>query len=376
MNTLICGPYPYKDQQIVGGVEAVIQNLKNGFDQYVSNTHIRIVSGSKHATTIYETHQDVTYIKEPKVKVGSLFFSVYPSRLKRYLKMEHIDVLNAHSPDFAYYGLQTKEDLLFTLHGIIWEEKKFLPRYKQPIWHLLYVKKIKKIFKKLQYFVSINPYSRNLVEPMTNAHIFDICNPVPDTFFRIPDHREPLRMFYIGAITRRKNLFTLIQALPLVKQEIKDFKLVIAGKIFDSQYFQEITDFIIRNDLENNVEYIGKISEERKFQEFSKMSFLVLPSFQETAPMVISEAFAAGKTVIASNICGIPYMIDHGKNGFLIEPLDKQQLAECILHLLQNQNVSQSLGREAHHFAKETYSLEKIVKDYKKAYDIILSNHG
>ena len=376
MKTLICGPYPYKDQQIVGGVEAVIQNVKNGFNQYIPETDLHIASGSKHATAIYETHQDVTYIKEPRIKLGSLFFSVYPHRLQHYLKTQHFDVLNAHSPDFAYYGLQIKENLLFTLHGIIWEEKKFLPRYKQPLWHLLYVKKLNKIFKNLQYFVAINPYARHLVEPMTNATIFDICNPVPDEYFHIPDHREPNRMFYIGAISKRKNLFTLIQALPRVKQEMKKFTLVIAGKIFDNDYFQQIQEFITHHDLTENVEYIGKISEKRKFEEFSKMSFLVLPSLQETAPMVISEAFAASKTVIGSNICGIPYMINNGKNGFLIEPCDTKQLSDKILHLFQNPTVSHSFGREARQFAKRTHALEKIVKDYKKAYDIILSNHG
>ena len=133
-------------------------------------------------------------------------------------------------------------------------------------------------------------------------------------------------MFYIGVIGKRKNLLNLIKALPHVRKEVKDFKLVVAGKVRDKSYFEQIQKYIIKYELLNNVEFLGTIDEEKKYEEFSKMSFLILPSFQETAPMVISEAFAAGKPVIASNVGGTQYMTGDNERGLLIDPFDEMDI--------------------------------------------------
>ena len=51
MNTLICGPYPYKNEVVWGGVEAVLTNLKLGFDLYNPDNLVNVVSGSKNIDT-------------------------------------------------------------------------------------------------------------------------------------------------------------------------------------------------------------------------------------------------------------------------------------------------------------------------------------
>jgi len=237
---LLCGPYRYKNQNIVGGVEAVLNNLKTGFTLYEPNDLVNIVSGSNKAQKIYETYNDVVYIKHPKLKLGSTSLSSYPLRVKKFLNKNDFDIINSHSLDFAYRGLKMREKLLFTLHGITWEEKKYYGKYKQLGWHFLYVRKIEKVLKNLKYFVSINPYAREMVENKTNATIFDICNPIPDEVFKIKDYSQENRMFYIGVISKRKNLLTLVKSLSLVRKKIKNFKLIFAGKIGDKEYFDMI----------------------------------------------------------------------------------------------------------------------------------------
>ena len=212
MNVLLCGPYVYRNQNIWGGVEAVLKNLKSGFASYESDILLKVVTGTSKTQKKYEIYNDITYIKQSRLKVGSVFISQYPFRIKQFLKESDFDVINSHSIDFAYYGLKMKEKLLFTLHGITWEEKKYIPKYKQPLWHFFYVKKLDKILKKLKYFISINPYATEMVENKTNAIIFDICNPIPNEVFGIKNQRQEKRMFYIGVISKRKNLLTLIKS--------------------------------------------------------------------------------------------------------------------------------------------------------------------
>ena len=61
------------------------------------------------------------------------------------------------------------------------------------------------------------------------------------------------------------------------------------------------------------------------------MNFLISTSLNEHAPVVISESFAAGKPVIASNVCGVPYMVDDGKNGLLINPKNEKDISDKII---------------------------------------------
>jgi glycosyltransferase involved in cell wall biosynthesis len=374
MKILILGPYAYKNQKISGGVEAVLNNLKHGINLYEPDINVKIISGSDKAEAKIEVENNIIYIRHPKVKFGSIFLSTYPYRVENFLKKGDFDILHAHSMDFSYHGYKIQEKLLFTLHGIPQEEKKFLPKYEQPFYHLLYVKRFEKILKYLRYLVSINPYAKEIVKNKTNATIYDICNPIPDDIFELKNKYQENRMLYIGIISERKNLFTLIKALNIIRKKRIKFKLVVAGKIVDQGYFDKIIDYVNKNNLNNYFEYLGKITEEQKYEEYSKMSFLILPSIQETAPMVISETFAAGKPVIASNLCGIPYMIDDGKNGLLINPSDETDISDKILYLMENPGVITSMGINGKKYALENHSLKVVVKKYRVAYEEIIAN--
>ncbi|USH00422.1 glycosyltransferase family 4 protein [Thermococcus argininiproducens] len=374
IKAVLAGPYPYIGQEITGGASAVVFNLYQGFRKYGDKVSIKVLSGTPEAKQDYETYDDIVYIKKPKKAIGSTFLSRYPFRVKTQIQRMDFDVINAHSLDFAYYAITQKkvDKLVFTLHGVTWEEKKYLPKWSQIGWDILYVKRLKRVLNELKYLVAINPYVREVVNGKTNATIFDIPNPVPEEFFKIPtDMTEENRMFYIGVIGKRKNLFTLIKALPYVRKEVKDFKLVIAGKVRDKTYFQQIQNHITKHGLSENVEFLGTISEERKYEEFSKMSFLILPSFQETAPMVISEAFAAGKPVIASNVGGAQYMTGDNERGLLIDPFNEMDIAEKILYFLENPDEVKKMGRKAKRYAEMEHSLKNVIKRYEVAYEEI-----
>lgn len=374
MKLFIGGPYVYKDQKISGGVEAVLKNLTQGITIYEPDINLKIVSGSDQSHKNIEVDNDIIYIKHPKVKIGSVYLSSYPYRIKHFLQTSDFDILNDHSEVFSYYVRKTPEKLLLTLHGMPWGEKKYISTFKKPLYHVFYIKRLEKILKNLRYFISINPYSRELVEKKTKAEIYDICNPVPNELFELKNQSQENRFLYIGIISERKNLFTLVKALNIIRKKNKNFKLIVAGKIANQQYFDNILEYVKRNNLNDFFEYVGTITEKQKLDELSKMSFLVLPSFQETAPIVISEAFATGKPVIASNICGIPYMIDDGKNGFLIDPLNEADLSNKILFLMENPSAITSMGINGKKYAVEYHSQRVVVKKYRAVFEEMLSN--
>lgn len=77
--------------------------------------------------------------------------------------------------------------------------------------------------------------------------------------------------------------------------------------------------------------------------------------------MVIAEAMAAGVPVVASNVCGMPTMIDDGVNGFLIEPNDIEGIAANLERLLGDRDLHRAMSDAAREKARSTYHPDAVV---------------
>lgn len=374
MELVLAGTYPFLNEEPVGGAAMVLRRLERGLEMINNDISVRIITRSNNCKKKWLNHENKYFVKIPKFKLGSIYLSTYPLNAKKLLQSINFDVINSHSIDFAYYSIENSKKVLFTLHGITWEEKNFKSWYKQPGWNFFYVKRLHKLLDKLKYFVSINPYAKKMIKEKTDAKIFDIENPVDEIYFDIENRSDKFRFLYLGSIGKRKNLLTLIKALPIVKNEVDKFHLHVCGKINDESYYEKIEKYIDKKNLEEHVELHGLINKEEKLKQFSKMNFLILPSLQETAPLVISEAFAAGKPVIASNLCGIPYMIGNDKRGLLVDPKNEKDIAKKIIYLLQNNSVSKKMGEKAKLYARKKNHPKVVAKKYIKAYRFINNN--
>ena len=79
------GPYIYKNQKISGGVEAVLYNLKQGFNRYEPDINLKIIAGSKKVKSKIEIDNNIVYLKHPKIKFGSIYLSSYVLDVKNLL---------------------------------------------------------------------------------------------------------------------------------------------------------------------------------------------------------------------------------------------------------------------------------------------------
>ena len=114
-----------------------------------------------------------------------------------------------------------------------------------------------------------------------------------------------------------------------------------------------------------------KVEEIKK--EFSECSVFVFPSKEESFGIVLAEAEACGKPVVASNIGGIPYVVDDNKTGFLVEYGDVDTFAEKILILLNDKNLRNKMGRLGRGKAKQ-FSNKEIAKKYYELYKEVFDN--
>jgi len=105
----------------------------------------------------------------------------------------------------------------------------------------------------------------------------------------------------------------------------------------------------------------------------SLYDIFVLPSLNEGMGRVLVEAMALGNPIVASNICGIPDLIEHGKNGFLVPPKHPEELARFIQILLEDEKLRVQMGLEGEKLSSN-YSVKKMVDQIDRLYTLLLSS--
>jgi glycosyltransferase involved in cell wall biosynthesis len=100
---------------------------------------------------------------------------------------------------------------------------------------------------------------------------------------------------------------------------------------------------------------------------------LVLPSILEGQPIILLEAMATGKPVVASDIEGINETVLHRKTGLLVAPKDPSVLAEAIIGLLRDKDNRDQMGKTARKITEERFDIKEKIKQHETLYESILA---
>ena len=125
--------------------------------------------------------------------------------------------------------------------------------------------------------------------------------------------------------------------------------------------------------LEERVHFFGVAERDEVVSLLHCSEFFVLPSRVEPFGIVLLEAMAAGKAVIASNTDGIPEIITDGANGLLVPPKDVKALASIIIKLLEDKVLRDKFGKNGRKTVIEKFTLEKQVDAFEKTYKRLLN---
>ena len=140
----------------------------------------------------------------------------------------------------------------------------------------------------------------------------------------LPD--GPPRLVAIGRLAEQKGFPLLIEALALVARDLPDLHLTLIG---EGPFRPLIERQIASAGLQGRVTLTGWLDEAAVRDHLARAQALVLPSFAEGLPMVVMEAFAAARPVIASAIMGVPELVSR-ETGWLVPAGDPQALAAAI----------------------------------------------
>lgn len=161
----------------------------------------------------------------------------------------------------------------------------------------------------------------------------DILSKKPNMKGRLTSKR--IRLLSVGNLIAIKGHDYLIEALQLLTKENEySFTLTLIGT---GNYESVIRAKIENLGLTDQVRLIGYIPHGELNSFYEKADIFVLPSLSEGTPKVIPEAMAKGLPVIATSVGGTPSLIDHMKNGIIVEPKNPGAIAEAVLNLVKDQ---------------------------------------
>jgi glycosyltransferase involved in cell wall biosynthesis len=191
----------------------------------------------------------------------------------------------------------------------------------------------------------------------------------PDEFRKKFGIKQEKIFLFVGRLHKLKGPHILVKALKYVGEDVA---AVFIGP--DGGYLKETLNLAKRLGILERVYYLGYVDEEIKIKALDSATALVLPSiadYVEVYPMVISEAWAREKPVIASMVGGIPYRIKQDFNGVLVDPSDPRMLAEAMLKLTHDKELAEGMGRNGR---KEVFSWREIAAKSIQLYMRVLEN--
>lgn len=172
----------------------------------------------------------------------------------------------------------------------------------------------------------------------------------------------------VAELHERKGQKYLIEAAKILADVgTLNFKLVFVGDGPERKYYEKLSA-----PLGNKVLFLGRKKEIAKLMSASYV--FVLPSVREAFGLVLLEAACVSLPIIATNVGGIPEIIDDGKTGILVPPENPQALAEAINKLLQNPDLAANLARAAKSKVEMHFSAKTMAEKTAEVYDKVLIN--
>ena len=174
--------------------------------------------------------------------------------------------------------------------------------------------------------------------------------------------------FIIGSVSKlekTKGYQYLLQAIPAVLVRYPKTKFVLIG---EGKYKNALRKLTRSLKIERSVLFAGKLRDVSFFLE--AIDLFVLPAvWAEGFGLSILEAMACGKAVIATNIGSTYMLVKDGENGLLVAPKKPSVLSEAIIHVMENPDLLEQMGKKSLQIAQKEFSLEPVVEKIRALYE-------
>lgn len=244
----------------------------------------------------------------------------------------------------------------------------------------------KEILKKCNAIIGRTSFDKAYSYNITNESKYEFCNESLRNSFYLNEWKidkiEKHSIFISQASYPIKGFHIVLKAAKELKKKYSDLKIYVAGndilkdnksfkeKIKMSGYGKLIKKLIKKYKLQDNIEFLGLLTEEEICQKLLSSNVFVQASSIENSPNSLGEAMILGLPCVASYVGGTPDMLYDKKEGFLYPFGDYCLLQKYITDIFENQQLAIEIGRNARLHAQITHSKKintnKMIKIYKK----------
>ncbi|HET6594610.1 MAG TPA: glycosyltransferase family 4 protein [Anaerolineales bacterium] len=182
---------------------------------------------------------------------------------------------------------------------------------------------------------------------------------------------QPVVLFF-GLLAPSKGIQDLIEAFVLIRQS-SDAKLLIAG--YPTKHFNmvELKQRILDLDLTEHVILDARyIPLEEIGALMGLATVAVYPYHSSTQSGALQVAYTFGRPVVATQVGGLPEVVEHGRSGFLVSPESPYELAQGILKLVNNRELTKIMGEYARHLSETRFSWRSVARQMLQVYDGLL----
>ncbi|MFH1841975.1 MAG: glycosyltransferase family 4 protein [bacterium] len=376
MKVAMVGPYPLDSEVVPGGVAAVTQYLTRGLGR-IDEIDLHVICCDSQVPQDGEEERDGATIhfrtcpRRLAQSTNWLFQRWLITKVLRYLKPDIVHGQGLELP--ALVALHSGLPHVVTLHGVIWKETELdHPSWYRRLRGRFHARQALRQMLQLENVFIISEYAARMLPAAGNYRQFVVNNPIGNEMFTILNQPRSPHIIMVGGLRHRKDPLTGIRVMERVLETVPDATLHILGLMSGTPLDDEVASYIMDRQLGERVKVLGLVPDKVLQEEYARASLLLITSIEETAPIAIGEACAAGVPCVGTDAGGIPFMIHEGVNGFVRPIKDVTGLAERVVAILQDEELRGRLARGAKEIGQREFALDSIAAKTVAAYrDII-----
>ena len=194
---------------------------------------------------------------------------------------------------------------------------------------------------------------------------FNVRNPLKLTAKRkslnLPD--DAIVICTVAVLREQKGIQFVLTSLPAILEHIPNAFYLVVG---DGSYHQALKSISIAQGVEERVVFAGHRTDIPEILAVSNL--FVLPTLGDALPTVLMEAMAAKLPIVASEVGGVPEIVNDRMTGLLVPPANASKLAEACLLVLQNKDFAKSLVMNAYEDAKQRFNVQLQARQLSELY--------
>lgn len=185
---------------------------------------------------------------------------------------------------------------------------------------------------------------------------------------------DTLTVGCVARISAEKGIIYFIEAAIRLSEHWPNVRFDLVGGVrnrAEQLYFEKCLNILDSSGKRSLFRFLGHKTDVPLM--LSQMDVVVVPSLSEGLPLIVIEAIAMGKPIVASKVDGIPEIVNNGETGLLVEPANANAIVEAVERLLRNKGLREELGRKARLRAEDAFSQKRMIEQTLQCYEEILN---